>query len=115
MIFSLLSIILLLACFIMGNALYSVFKNPRDFKFQNVSFLFACLMYTFCFQVLMVLLELSNFSLLLMGTQLYICIKIIISMVHKSPKIFESGLNKHIFIARSKDQIRNQIIRERLI
>ena len=113
MLFNLLNISLFIGCFILANALHTASKKDTETRFEQVDFLFACLIYLFSFERLAAVLEWSNVGMLMMGFQLYMCVRLIICLRNVMPNIFDNGINKYLFVPRSKEQIREQVLAER--
>ena len=114
MLFNLLNISLFIGCFILANALHTASRKDVETRFTQVDFLFACLIYLFSFERLTTVLEWQNVSMLIMGFQLCMCVRLIICLKTVMPNIFDNSINKFLFVPRSKDEIREQVLSERL-
>ena len=114
MTFNLLNITLFIGCFLIANLLHRIAKKSEYSRFQQSDFLLAILLYLFSFERLMALLNLSSLGMVIMGIEIFICIKLLLSLKQIVPEMFNLGINNETFIARTREQIRQQIIQERI-
>ncbi len=113
MFFNLLHIILFIGCLVLGNTFYTLSKIHESSKFQNLGFLLSYFFYLISLELLLLILNWTNLLFLIVGIHTIITIKLIYCIAKSSAENFQSAIDECVFSARSKEEIHQQIMKER--